>query len=136
MELAKFSFKGFRITEAELHFDNATNNLKLQFYPEGVFDAEKSQYHLHISFRALNDNKNEDLVVRTECVALFQLEQTVKGLENVPQFFYANSIAIVYPYLRAFMSTLTIQANISPIVLPTLNLSSLENDLRKNTVLK
>jgi preprotein translocase subunit SecB len=34
-----------------------------------------------------------------------------------------NGVAILYPYLRAFVSTLTIQAGIPPIVLPTVNLT-------------
>ncbi|CAM4366664.1 hypothetical protein AQBE111736_13510 [Aquirufa beregesia] len=42
-------------------------------------------------------------------------------------------MAILFPYLRAFISLVTLQINIPPLILPTLNLSSLEADLRKNT---
>lgn len=136
MEPAKFSFKGFRIVDAELHFDKVAGNLNLQFYPEGVFDAESHEYHLHLAFRAINDNPGEEVVVQLECLALFQMENGVNAVDAIPPFFYANSIAIVYPYLRAFVSTLTLQANARPMVLPTMNLSSLEGDLRKNTRLK
>ena len=55
MEQAKFSFKGFRILDAELHFAKVSGNLNLQFYPEGLFDADTHQYHLHLSFRAINE---------------------------------------------------------------------------------
>ena len=88
---------------------------------------------MHLSFRALNDNPNEEVVVQLESVALFQMEESVKSVDDIPNYFYANSIAIVYPYLRAFVSTLTLQSNAKPMVLPTMNLSSLESDLRKNT---
>ena len=50
--------------------------------------------------------------------------------------FISNSIAILFPYVRAFVSTLTLQANIKPILLPTLNLSSLQDILRENTTTK
>lgn len=133
MEQAKFSFKTFRIIDAELHFARVTGNLNLQFYPEGLFDAESHQYHMHLSFRAINDNSNEEVVVQLESVALFQMEDSVKSVDDIPDYFYANSIAIIYPYLRAFVSTLTLQSNAKPMVLPTMNLSSLEGDLRKNT---
>lgn len=133
MEQAKFSFKTFRIIDAELHFARVTGNLNLQFYPEGLFDAASHQYQMHLSFRALNDNPNEEVVVQLESVALFQMEESVKSVDDIPNYFYANSIAIVYPYLRAFVSTLTLQSNAKPMVLPTMNLSSLEGDLRKNT---
>ena len=133
MEQAKFSFKTFRIIDAELHFAKVTGNLNLQFYPEGLFDADTHQYHMHLSFRAINDNPNEEVVVQLESVALFQMEESVKSVDDIPNYFYANSIAIVYPYLRAFVSTLTLQSNAKPMVLPTMNLSSLEGNLRKNT---
>ncbi|EXZ22215.1 pretranslocase subunit SecB family protein, partial [Bacteroides fragilis str. S13 L11] len=57
-------------------------------------------------------------------------------LAEIPNFFYPNSIAILFPYVRAFVSTLTLQANIKPILLPTLNLSSLQDTLRENTTTK
>jgi len=133
MEQAKFSFKGFRILDAELHFAKVAGNLNLQFYPEGLFDADTHQYHLHLSFRAINDNSDNDVIVQIESMAFFQMEDTVTKVEEIPTYFYANSIAIVFPYLRAFVSTLTLQSNAKPIVLPTMNLSSLEAELRRNT---
>lgn len=36
-----------------------------------------------------------------------------------------NSIAILFPYLRSFMSTVTAQAGISPFILPTININNL-----------
>lgn len=133
MEQAKFSFKGFRILDAEMHFAKVTGNLKLQFYPEGLFDAETHQYHLHLSFRAINNNSEEDVIVQIESISFFQMEDTVTRVEEIPTYFYANSIAIVFPYLRAFVSTLTLQSNAKPMVLPTMNLSSLEAELCRNT---
>ena len=136
MEQAKFSFKGFRILDAELHFAKVTNNLNLQFYPEGLFDTDNHQYHLHLSFRAINDNSEKDVIVQLESMALYQMEDTVTKLEEIRTYFFANSIAIVFPYLRAFVSTLTLQSNVKPMVLPTMNLSSLETELRRNTQTK
>lgn len=53
--------------------------------------------------------------------------------DEIPAFFYKNSIAIAFPYLRSFISTLTLQANIKPIILPLMNLSELEKPLKDNT---
>ena len=136
MEKAKFSFKAFRVLDAELHFSKVSDNLNLQFYPEGLFDADKHQYHLHLSFRAINDNAEEEVVVQLESISLFQMEDTVTNVKEIPNYFYANSIAIVFPYLRAFVSTMTLQSNAKPMVLPTMNLSSLEEELRRNTQTK
>ena len=49
------------------------------------------------------------------------------------QYFYTNAPAILFPYIRAYISTLTNLSGYKPINLPTLNLTSLREDLEKNT---
>lgn len=39
--------------------------------------------------------------------------------------FTANAIAILYPYIRAIVSTYTASANISPLILPAINVNAI-----------
>lgn len=134
MESAKFSFDNHIFTDFEIHTQNATDELTLQLHPNGVFDAENKVFSLQIDFRIMSENNEpENLFVAVRCLAKFTFEETVRNLNEIPVYFYANSIAIVYPYLRAFVSTLTIQSNTRPIVLPIMNLTTLGKDLEKNT---
>ncbi len=73
--------------------------------------------------------------MQSSCVSQFQFAESLK-LEDIPPYFYVNSIAIIFPYVRAFISTVTLQSNIPPIVLPTMNLTELAVPLKKNTKLK
>ena len=57
----------------------------------------------------------------------------VHSIEEIPEYFYNNSIAIVFPYLRAFITTLTSVAGIKPLILPTLNLTNLSAQLKVST---
>ena len=47
----------------------------------------------------------------------------VEGIE--PERFKANAIAILYPYVRALISTYTANANINPLILPAINVNKL-----------
>lgn len=134
MECAKFSFDNHIFTDFEIHTQNATDELTLQLHPNGVFDADNRVFSLQIDFRIISEkNEPENLFVAVRCMAKFTFEEAVTDLNEIPNYFYANSIAIVYPYLRAFISTLTIQSNTRPIVLPTMNLTTLGKDLEQNT---
>ena len=62
--------------------------------------------------------------------------ENVNKIEDIPSFFYRNSIAILFPYVRAYISLVTNQANIPALVLPTMNLVSLEKPLKENTTQK
>ena len=54
-------------------------------------------------------------------------------IADIPEYFYPNSLAIVFPYVRAFVSTITLQANMQPVVLPTINLMGLTEELKEKT---
>ena len=81
------------------------------------------------------DDESGNEVVNVRCVARYSFHD-IHSLDEVPDYFYSNSIAILFPYVRAFVSTLTLQANVAPILLPTLNLSELQNVLKENTLQK
>lgn len=59
----------------------------------------------------------------------FEMEVKLKGyfgVENAQsdiKFFEKNAIAILFPYLRALVSTYTVNANVAPILLPAMNIN-------------
>lgn len=135
--IASFSLNNYSFDKANIDFTNIqSKELTLDFAPSGVFEIteEGPIYNLKFIFTA-EDSKSKTMVVSLECNAIFAF-QNVESLENIPSYFYVNSIAILFPYVRAFVSTITLQSNKEPIVLPTLNLSDLEQELRNNTIEK
>lgn len=132
MENAKFKLESYKFTHAFLNIKEDTSLLNLDFKPNGVFYPNNKSFKLEFLFQAKDDASKED-IVKVNCVAWF-LFQDINKFEDIPDYFYANSIAILFPYVRAFVSTLTLQANVPPIVLPTLNLFSLQSSLQQNTV--
>lgn len=138
MKQAEFSLNNYKFTHVELNLDyiKEKDNLALELNPRGIFFSEKGDYELFFDFTAsniVNDQKN--IVVNVVCKALFHFNNTY-SFSDIPEYFYANSIAIIFPYVRAFVSTVTLQANIAPIILPTLNLSALRDALKSNTSIK
>ncbi len=109
-----------------------SNSLDIAFSPFGKFISKKSVFELKFKVAAHN-GEVADAFVEIECIAFFKFEDGLQ-FENIPTYFYRNSIALIFPYVRAFISTVTLQANIPPIILPTMNLSSLEIPLKENTV--
>lgn len=130
---ASFQLGSFKFTKLLIDLDEADPNSEIQisFDPSGVFHIADKRFDLTIIFRAKFENSTDDFI-RTSLTGSFLFED-VDSFEGVPDFFYRNSIAILFPYIRAFISSITVQANILPVVLPTLNLSSLESRLREQT---
>lgn len=135
MEKATFKLDNYHFTEAYLDF-NISNNVKLSisFIPKGIYRPKEAQYELTFEV-VVECNETKNIIVRTSCVALFSFNDKLP-IEEIPEYFFPNSLAIVFPYVRAFVSTLTLQANVSPIVLPTVNLMGLTEELKEQTVIE
>ena len=103
----------------------------MDFNPSGLIFVAERKFQLDLTFIAQTEATDKEEVIHCELTAYFSFN--VDGEFLVPDYFYRNSIAIVYPYLRAFISVLTSQAQVKHLILPVLNLSSLEKKLKDNT---
>ncbi|MCT3721323.1 protein-export chaperone SecB [Elizabethkingia anophelis] len=132
---AAFSLDKYYFSKVDINFENKKNNdLKISFDPSGIYLTNDLLYELKFIFNALSEGQDDPFVSIT-CNATFKFEN-VKSFEDIPSYFYRNSIAIIFPYVRSFISTVTLQANIPPVILPIMNLSSLEKPLIEKTIQK
>jgi preprotein translocase subunit SecB len=76
--------------------------------------------------------ETETDIVTVTCSASFTFND-INSIDDIPNYFYPNSIAIIFPYIRAFVSTISLQANVQPVILPTINLMGLTEVLKNKT---
>lgn len=67
----------------------------------------------------------EALAMSIKAVAEFKLNDTVDDEFMASAFAKVNAPAIAFPYIRTFISNLTLNAGYSPIILPSFNFVSL-----------
>ncbi len=127
---ASFNFKDFTVPSFSYN-ESKEAELKLSFNPKGEFLKKNNLFILHLNFQALAETTREN-VINVNAVATFQFSEDIE-FKDIPDYFYNNSIPILYPFLRAFVSNLTLQANTGVIILDLLNLSALKDTLIKNT---
>lgn len=131
---AAFSFEKYQVEKFSFNIDNIPKeNISIKINPTGKFLPNENRFQLNFHFFAFDkEGTSETSFVECFLKADFLFSEGVQSLEDIPNYFYANSIAIVFPYLRAFISSLTIQANLKPVILPTMNLTSLSTPLQDN----
>lgn len=132
MEKAAFKLDSYQFTKASLDF-NIPNEaeLNITFNPKGIFYTKKFRYELE--FDVIVKCKETDTnVITVSCLSSFTFNGPI-SIDEIPDYFYPNSIAIIFPYIRAFVSTISLQANIQPVLLPTINLMGLTEELKGKT---
>ena len=130
---AAFSLEYYLFDKVNINLENYNENeYGIEFSPKGKFDKEKNTFTLNFGFTATCDGI-ENSFVNINCIGVFKFNEFVTDISDIPPYFYRNSIAILFPFLKPFLSMVTIQANVPPILLPTMNLTSLEKPLLDNT---
>ena len=135
MDNAAFKLDTYHFVKASLNFDVSDDSpLSMNIVPSGVYKQNLGLFVLSFNVNVSVADSSID-VVNVLCQAQFSFMDPIPASE-IPDFFYPNSLAIIFPYIRAFVSTLTLQANVRPIVLPTVNLMGLTDMLRKETTVE
>lgn len=135
--LTTFAFKSYTFTNVEINMGNfsETSPLDLSFAPSGIYDKSAKTFFLRFVFTATQGEDNTT-IVKIVCNATFEFKESL-DIDAIPEYFYPNSLAIVFPYVRAFVSSVTLQSNmVVPILIPTLNLTGLQSTLKANTELR
>ena len=65
--------------------------------------------------------KDEDFKIVLEMLFIFQVDQMIDESFKQSDFVKINAPAIAFPYVRSFISNLTLQAGFEPIILPSVN---------------
>ena len=135
MQPAAFSLENYQFDKVNIDLENhKSKDLNLSFDTKGIFNKKTKKFELIFQV-TVKQYGNDNPFVEIRCKGLFTFENVSK-IDDVPDFFYRNSIAILFPYVRTYLSLVTTQANVPGIILPTLNLSGLEGELRRNTTQK
>jgi len=127
-----FQFDNFIIKRSlfEIKEEVETSDLSVAFKPSGKIDYTKCLFHLGLSVKISNPNENFNIEI--DSLGFFKFDGIKK--DELSSFLFHNAPALLFPYLRAYISSLTTLSGIQPIVLPTLNLSNLKSELEKNLV--
>lgn len=95
----------------KLNFD-ITNTTKI--------NEEKNKMAITLAISVFKGIENAPFYIDVEITGYFELE----GEDDILKY-EANAIAIMYPYLRSIVSNYTSSANVSPVILPAINVNAM-----------
>lgn len=111
-----------------------------------ISDSELDK-DLNIQIKIESSKKGSDFTVLLTVIVLnkdktINIDTSIKGwfscsddslIEKIPNFMQSEAPAILYPYLRSHISSLTSLANIAPIVLPIISNQDFKKSFEKET---
>lgn len=121
--IAQLRFVEHKFIDTQIKIDPAqdiTTNLQVKLESNAMDLPEACKMRLDLTAFVSDENKIIDIKVTVS--AMFEYDNTLSE-EAKDSFFKCNAPAIVFPFLRAYVNTLTALSGIKPIVLPTFNFS-------------
>lgn len=113
-------------TNQEFKDNNEGTPIDLNIRPKIDIHKDNMKITLNTTIFANAIEKNYPFEMNIEIIGLF----IVKGDE--PKKFVKNAIAILYPYVRAIVSTYTAAANVNSLILPAINVNKLIEDQKED----
>jgi len=99
--------------------------------PYGTIDETSKIFKLTLEVFIKDSNGSFDIKLTALGFFEFKFEKTPENLSN---YFYTNAPAIIFPYIRAYISSITALSGLKAVNLPVMNLSNLKDQLKANTI--
>lgn len=101
--------------DTDMYLDVDNNKLVVQLSADIFRDAQKNNYPFEM---------------KVSINGYFSMDTKVENIDV--RMFEQNAIAILFPYLRAIVSTYTANANVAPVLLPAMNINAYMRKKYKN----
>ena len=98
---------------------SVTNELETQLSVNTGFNDDKNTFA--IFFKIVLENKTKNFYLTLEACAHFETSVEIDDGFQKSSFIKINAPAIAFPYVRTFISNLTLNSGFAPIILPSYN---------------
>ncbi len=118
-------FLDYRVLKVEFYLNDVetqSDELNVKFSSDKEIDKELNNMLVELDVK-IGDKDKSPFFMNICLEGLFELSQDY--LDYDIDNFYSNALAILYPYIRAIVSTYTAGANIQPVILPTINIKKM-----------
>lgn len=131
---APFRFTNFLVAESSIKIlpETEAKSINIDIKPNGIIDNNKKQFELQLS---INLTSEDGFNLSVLIIGFFDFKNVIET-ENLHNYFYTNAPAILFPYLRSYVSALTALAGGNTIIIPPINISPIGKDLEKNIKIK
>lgn len=122
-KIAKFRFLGYKILKSVIEIENKEDlnqKMNVEFNGKNIIDNEDHKFNLQLDSRITNEDNS--IIIEIVILGFFEFDSNLTEAQK-ESFFDTNAPAILFPYVRAYVGSLTSLSGIKPIVLPTINLS-------------
>ncbi|MDR1198444.1 MAG: protein-export chaperone SecB [Prevotellaceae bacterium] len=128
VKTAEFRLKKYKVIRSNIELKSnelPDHEFSIEINPSG----EKQNKYFHLKLDVSIKDKKDVYNVFVSILGEFEFKEDIN---DITDYFLINAPAILFPYVRAYVSSLTSISGITTVIIPTLNLTALKDKLSKN----
>lgn len=130
--ISSLKFENYKVNKIEFKANEIKQqkqvwSLKFNINNETRVNTNKNKMEIILTIKIFEEVEDAPFNMNVEISGFFQLI----GEDDITKY-EANAIAIMYPYLRAIVSTYTSAANVAPVILPAINVNAMLKNKKEN----
>lgn len=130
--VSSLRFENYKVNKVEFKANEIKQqkqawNLKFNINNTTEVNKERNRMKITLAINIFEGVEDAPFSMKVEISGFFELV----GEDDITRY-EANAIAIMYPYLRAIVSTYTASANVSPVILPAINVNAMLKNRKEN----
>lgn len=124
---ARFRLQNYTVCSASIKLsgNEIGEDIKFGIEPEGKIDENEKTLTLTLSVIVKDEQGNFDLNMTINGM----FEYDADDMNELIPYIGMNAPAILFPYIRAYVSNITALSGMQPIILPTLNVEGVGEEL-------
>lgn len=129
---SSFALKHFIVQDFSIKRKlTAQQKVNLKINPTGLYNEETKEYQLTLEIQI--KDSNESYTVNMTAIGLFKIKEEETDDARLSNYFYTNAPAVIFPYVRSYISAVTALTGLNTVNLPLMNLSGLRDTLKQQT---
>lgn len=129
---SSFALKHFIVQDFSIKrkpIEQKNPNLKIN--PKGLYNQEINEFQLTLDIQI--KDSNDSYSVKMTAIGMFEIREAEEDEARLSNYFYTNAPAVIFPYVRSYISAVTALTGLNTVNLPLMNLSGLRDTLKKQT---
>lgn len=127
-QVAKFRFSEYQILKSSIAISDISTideDIEIEITHTSGVNDEYNKFKLTLDL-SITD-KSGSLAINVIADGFFEFDSDLSESEKI-SFFNVNAPAILFPYVRAYVTALTALSGVPPVVMPTINLAARDRE--------
>ena len=121
LQMDELYFSGFDFAQSR---EDSNTDYDVSFHIEYA-KHKKNDSKFRVMIGTTVKNKTDSVCIHLDTVGIFTIENFERDRDMNERILKANTVAIMFPYIRSQISLLTTQPGLLPVMLPPMNINAL-----------